>query len=293
MALNKSVSTISDELARNSRQGNIYEPEFAHHKAYVRRQNASFKGQKIVRDRNLRQFIEQSLIEGKTPETISGRLKNQEKSLPYVGKNTIYRYQQSPYGKMLGLKKKKKKRKFGYQAKKELKDRNFIEKRPKIVDLRQRVGDMEGDFLISGRGGQGVLLVVVCRKLRVVFLEIIHKATVQNVHKSFFKIKRRFPEMKTLTLDNDLLFNGHRELEKLMNVKIYFCNPYHSWEKGTVENTNKYIRKHIPKGSDLSRYSKDEIKIIEEALNTRFMKCLHYKTPLEILQEHRRNKKQQ
>ena len=107
--MNKSVSTISDELTRNRKQDNTYDPEYAHHKAYVRRRNANFKGKKIVRDANLRQFVEQNLTENKSPEAISGRLKNQEKRLPYVGKNTIYQYQQSPYGKLLGLKKKKKK----------------------------------------------------------------------------------------------------------------------------------------------------------------------------------------
>lgn len=291
--MNKSVSTISDELVRNSRQDNIYDPELANHKAYVRRKEASFKGKKIVKDNDLRQFVEQRLIEGKTPETISGRLKNQEKDLPYAGKNTIYRYQQSPYGKMLGLKKKKQKRKFGWRTKKKLPGRNFIEKRPKIVELRKRVGDTEGDFIISGKNGQGVLLVVVCRKLRVAFLEIIYKVTIKNVAKAFMGIKKRFTEMKTLTLDNDILFKNHQELEKLLKVKIYFCNPYHSWEKGTVENTNKCIRRYILKGSDLSQYSKDEIKTVEEALNNRFMKCLSYKTPLEVLREYRKNKKQQ
>jgi len=265
----------------------------ANHKAYLRRKDASFKGKKITRDNNLRQFVEQNLIEGKTPEAISGRLKNQEKDLPYAGKNTIYRYRQSPYGKMLGLKKRKKKRKFGYQAKQELKDRNFIEKRPKIVGLRKRVGDMEADFIVSGKNGKGVLLVVVCRKSRTAFLEIIYQPTIKNTEKAFLTIKKRFPEMKTLTLDNDLLFRFHKRLEKLLDVKIYFCNPYHSWEKGTVENANKYIRKFIPKGSDLSQYSKDEIATVEETLNNRFMKCLNYKTPLEILAEYHQNKKQQ
>lgn len=291
--MGRSVSTISDELTRNSRQDNIYDPELANHKAYVRRKDASFKGKKITKDNNLREFVEQNLIEGKTPEAIAGRLKNQEANLPYASKDTIYQYQQSPYGRILGLKKRKRKRKFGYQAKQELKDQNFIEKRPKIVGSRNRVGDMEADFIVSGKNGKGVLLVTVCRKLRVVFLAIIHKVTIGNIEEDFLAIKKRFPEMKTLTLDNDILFRHHKRLEKLLSVKIYFCNPYHSWEKGTVENANKYVRKYIPKGSDLSKYSKDEIKVIEEALNNRFMKCLNYKTPLEVLKEYRKNKKQQ
>jgi IS30 family transposase len=290
-ALDKSVSTISDELKRNRKKNGHYEPKSAHQKAYVRRRNASFKGKKIVRHENLRKFVEENLIAGQTPQAISGRLRNQEKELPYASKDTIYKYQQSPYGKMLGIKKKKKKRRYGYQAKQRLKDRKFIEKRPKEANLRQRVGDVEADFIVSGKNGKGVLLVVVCRKLRVTFLEIVHEVNIKNIHKSFLRIKNRFPEMKTLTLDNDILFRYHRYLEKLLAVEIYFCRPYHSWEKGTVENVNRQIRKYIPKGSDLSRYDQEEIVVLEKTLNIRFMECLDYKTPLETLEEYRKNKK--
>jgi IS30 family transposase len=96
--------------------------------------------------------------------------------------------------------------------------------------------------------------------------------------------------MKTLTLDNDLLFQMHKTLEKLLNVPIYFCHPYHSWEKGSVENRNKIIRQFIPKGSDLSRYDKNEIKAVEDYLNDRYMKCLN-STPKEKLMMHRKGKK--
>ena len=96
--------------------------------------------------------------------------------------------------------------------------------------------------------------------------------------------------MKTMTTDNDILFRRHKELEKLLSIKIYFCHPYHSWEKGTVENTNKYIRKDIPKGSNISKYSKKFIISIEEKLNRRFMKCLGHVTPDEILKEFRQQK---
>lgn len=290
-ALDRSVSTISDEIKRNSKENGSYDPELAQQKTYTRRRNASFKGKKIVKNNNLRSFVEDGLINGQTPEAISGRLKNQEKNLPYAGKNTVYRFQQSEYGKILGIKKKKKKRKFGYKSKKKLKDRKFIEKRPKIANLRQRVGDVEGDFIVSGRNGKGILLVVIDRKLRIVFLEIINKITIKNVHKSFLRIKKRFPEMKTLTLDNDILFKKHLELEKFLNLNIYFCNPYHSWEKGTVENVNKHIRQYIPKGKDISKYSIKFIAELEKTLNNRYMKCLNYKTPFEALRTYREKQK--
>ena len=232
-----------------------------------------------------------SLSDGQSPQAISGRIKYWEKHLPYVSKDTVYRYLKSPYGKLIGIKWKKKIRPKKSRKVTKLKDRVFIDKRPKIIEKRGRVGDMEGDFIVSGRDGKGVLLTTVCRKIRTTFVELIKEVTIDEVHKGFVRIKKRFPEMKTLTLDNDILFKMHKTLEKLLNVKIYFCHPYHSWEKGSIENSNMEIRKFIPKGSDLSRYSKSFIQSVEDHLNERFMECLKYATPEEKLIEHRKNKK--
>jgi IS30 family transposase len=241
--------------------------------------------------KELRRFVEKYLLSGQSPTAISGRIKYHEKHLPQVSGNTIYRYLRSPYGKMIGLKLKKKKRPRKGAKKKKINDRVFVEKRPKIIEKRARIGDVEGDFIVSCRPGRGVLLVVVCRKLRVVFLELIHNISVDEVHSAFLRIKERFPEMKSLTLDNDILFRMHRVLSSLLKLKIYFCHPYHSWEKGSVENANKFIRKYIPKGSDFSRYSKTEIRVLEEKCNQRFLKCLKYSTPKEVLLKHRKKQK--
>lgn len=166
-----------------------------------------------------------------------------------------------------------------------LDDRTFIDKRPKKINKRRGLGHVEADFIVSGKGGTGRLLVVVDRKTRVTFLELITIVTIRNVHKKFQKIKKRFPELQTITTDNDILFQKHKDLEQQLEIRIYFCNPYHSWEKGSVENTNKEIRKTIPKGSNLSKYSKRFINILEKKLNRRIMKCLHYKTPNEAYAE--------
>lgn len=97
--------------------------------------------------------------------------------------------------------------------------------------------------------------------------------------------------MKTLTIDNDLLFQMHKTLEKILEVKIYFCHPYHSWEKGSIENANKFIRRFIPKGSNLLNYDQEYISLIEEKSNQRFLKCLNYATPEEELNKYRQIKK--
>ena len=127
------------------------------------------------------------------------------------------------------------------------------------------------------------MLNVTDRKSRCPFLEKILPVSISEVEQAFVRIKQRFPELKTVTTDNDILFQKHKELERLLNIKIYFCHPYHSWEKGTVENVNKYIRTDIPKGTNISKISRQFITSIETKLQDKIYKILNYRTPLEVL----------
>ncbi len=152
------------------------------------------------------------------------------------------------------------------------------------------MGDAEGDFIVSGKSGHGILLVIVDRKLRAPFLEQIVKPTLKNVTGACKRIKKRYPEWITMTTDNDLLWQHHQTLEKEVAITIYFCHPYSSWEKGSVENRNEIIRHDIPKSSDISQYSKKFIKSLEEKLQRRILKCLNYLTPAEALSRYRYRK---
>jgi len=292
--LGRSHSNILDEIRRNSVRGK-YDPKKADHKAYVRRKYAKYQGMKIAEHSELQKFVDHHLYDDKSPEAIAGRINKHEKHLPRVSKNSVRRYIKSVYGRRVEhhrIENKRKQKRAKRRPKvTQLKDRVFIDKRPKYIQERRYIGHAEADFLLSGKTGKGIILSLVCRKIRVSFLEQILEVTIANVHKSFQRIKERFPELKTISTDNDLLLQKHKELEKLLGVKIYFCHPYHSWEKGSIENTNKYVRKDIPKSSDISRYSKLFIKKLEAKLNRRYMKVLRYKTPQEMLNEHRKHKK--
>ena len=250
---------------------------------------------KIAKDNELQKYVNENLYDDKSPESIAGRIKKHEKHLPKVSKDSIRRYIKSVYGRRVEYHRNQQKRKRKWRKKRpkvtELKDRVFIDKRPKYIQNRKYVGDAEADFLLSGKSGKGIILSLVCRKIRVSFLEQILEVTIANVHKAFQKIKERFPELKSISIDNDVLLQKHKELEKLLKVKVYFCHPYSSWEKGSIENTNKYIRKDIPKGSDISKYSEQFIKKLEIKLNRRYMEVLNYKTPQEMLTDHRKRKK--
>lgn len=142
--------------------------------------------------------------------------------------------------------------------------------------------------MVSGKSGKGILLTVADRRSRASFIEQILDASIKNVHKAFLRIKKRFPEMKTMTTDNDILFERHQELERILSIKIYFCHSYHSWEKGTIENTNGIIRRDVPKGSDISRYAKKFFVQEEAKLNRRPLEVLKDRTPQEVVDMYRR-----
>lgn len=290
--MGRSGSAVWAEYNRN-KVNRKYDPVKANHKAYVRRKYSKFQGKKIVDNTELQDFVEEKLYDDQSPENIAERIKKHEKRLPNVSKDSIYRYIKSVYGRRIEYhRSKQKRRRFSRRrrAKEKLMDRKFIDERPEIVGKRRRVGDVEADFIVSGKTGKGVILNVSDRKSRAPFLEQILNPTLDNVSMAFLKIKKRFPELKTITTDNDLLLQHHKELEKLLNVTIYFCHPFSSWEKGTVENINGQIRKDIPKGSDISKYSKQFIRKIEEKLQRKIYTYLDHLTPLEVLTTSRKRK---
>lgn len=292
-SIERSVSTISDEIKRNKTPSGKYVPRIAKQKAYVRRKYARFQGMKIVNDPALKQFVEEKLLEGRSPESIAGRIRRREKHLKSISADSIERFLRSVHGRKIEARRNKFKRK-GLRHKrrilKKLDGRKFIDSRPKIANRRGRVGDCEADFIVSGKTGKGHLLVVADRKLRTSFIEKILPVSIKNVHLAFQKIKTRYGEMLTITTDNDLLLAHHKELEELLGVTIYFCHAYSSWEKGTVENTNGVIREYIPKGSDISKYSKRFIREVEEEINDRYLECIDSRTPQEAIELHRKRK---
>jgi len=88
----------------------------------------------------------------------------------------------------------------------------------------------------------------------------------------------------SITYDNGSENVNHVQLNERLGTRSYFCAPFHSWEKGSVENRNGIIRRFIPKGTDLSTLPDQQIQNIESWINDRPMKCLQFRTPAEILE---------
>jgi IS30 family transposase len=162
-----------------------------------------------------------------------------------------------------------------------------IDDRPVVITNRERVGDLEVDFIVSGKAGSGYVLTAADRKLRIGFIRKIQPVTVGNVLKALLDIKKAFPEVRSITTDNDILFRYYKQLEKALGVPFYFCDPYSSWQKGSIENYNGEARVYIKKGSDISQYNTAYIQMTEDKLNNRYMEVLGYKTPKEALEEYR------
>jgi IS30 family transposase len=281
--LSRNKGTISREIKRNSTNG-VYDPDKAEHKARVKRLYSKYQGMKVVGNKELRNYVEEKMKEDWSPEEISGRIKEEDRQIKYISPKGIYKFVYSVYGRRLG-------KHLAYRGKKKsqprvkatkLAGRIFIDQRPKIIDKRKRFGDWEGDFIVSGKSGKGVLLVLHERKSRYALIKKIVSLNMKTAYQYIFEMTGGIV-INTLTLDNDIIFRKHEELSRIIGVPVYFCHPYHSWEKGGVENTNKLVRRYIPKGSDISKYSDEYIQMIQEKLNSRPRKCIRYKTPKEIM----------
>ena len=284
-ALRRGVGTISEEISNNSVKGK-YDPYKADHKAYVKRKYSKYQGMKVVGDNRLWNYVEEKLKADWSPEEIAGRLKEVDGHIKYASRGAVYKFVYSVYGRLLEryLRYKGKKRKRGRRQKvSQLENRVFIDKRPEIIGKKQRFGDWEGDFIVSSKTGKGVLIVLYERKAMYVVIKRLMTRRCDIVNRYVKEMTGGFVCFNSLTVDNDISFRKHEELSELLGVPIYFCHPYHSWEKGGVENINKLIRQYIPKGSDISRYSDKYIREIETKLNNRPRKSLNYKTPLEVM----------
>ena len=284
-------SVIWYELQKK-RKKRKYNAEYAKHLHYLRMRRKRKSGKKIAMDSDLREFVETHLMDDQSPEKISKRLKRIEKDISFVSASAIRRYIKSVYGRRIewhrSLVFKKKRRRIA--VRKQIEDKRMISKRPSKINKRWGFGHMEGDFIVSGKSGTGMVFALRDRKTRKNLLEKILPVSLRTVDRALGRMKQRYPEMQTITFDNDILFLEHKRLEKKYELKIYFCFPHSPWQKPSVENLNKILRRYIPKSSDISRYSRRFIGNLEAKMNRKFMDCLGSLTPDETYEQEKKQK---
>ncbi len=163
-------------------------------------------------------------------------------------------------------------------------DRVSINERPSKIEERKEIGHLEADLVVSARNGKGALLTIVERVSRYTTMAKLEvKTSVQtNLALSFTLLKYPLGFLKSITYDNGLEFAGHKEINDIIKIVSYFCNPYSSWEKGSIENRNGVIRYYFPKGTDFSKVADERIQYVQDKINNRPMKLLGFKTPKEV-----------
>ena len=282
-------SAISRERSRNSVDG-IYDAELAHHHAMSVRSEAMKKPSKTRQ--KMRDLIHEKVAMHEwSLDQICERCKN--KNIPMVCQSRIYELiheDRAAGGKIYkSLRhggKKPVKRSDGQTAGRGLiPGRVDISERPAIVEEKTRVGDLEIDTII-GAGKKSALLTIVDRVTYLTKIVLLENLEAKTVSKALVKCLRPYSSMvQTITSDNGKEFAYHLQVSEQLRSDYYFCRPYHSWERGVNEHTNKLIRQYYPKGSDFGCTTAKEVQIVEDKLNNRPRKKLRYQTPNEVVDE--------
>lgn len=282
LELNVHPSTICRELKRNSNEK--YNPEHAQILHFKRQKS---KNKRSAISKKIERYIRSKLKEDWSPEQISGRMQlDINKTIHH---ETIYSFiyaNKAKGGKLYKyLRHKNKKyhsRLNDYQRRGTIIDRVMINKRPKIVDKKKRIGDLEIDTVI-GKNHKGALVTVVDKKSKFTLIKKVQSKQANEVSKALIEMLIPIkPVLHTITSDNGKEFAYHKDIANSLDIDFYFANPYHSWERGLNEHTNGLIRQYIPKRSEFDNISKEEIVTIQNRLNHRPRKSLNYKTPFEV-----------
>ena len=279
--LGGSQGTISKELKRNGNEKG-YQIRGAQRLAAKRKRRKRRRSRLIKGE--LQREIEERLKKKQGPQQISGGL---ARCGVKVSHETIYRHIAKDklcggelYKHLMINSKRAYMRRSKNKKQGQIKGRVGIEQRPKIVEERKRYGDWEAD-LIEGSKGSGYLLSLYERKSRLgKLVKLKTKESSETAH-GIMEALRGY-RVTTITYDNGLEFAKHKEVSMRLEARSYFCNPYHSWEKGGVENFNRLVRKYYPKGSSFEDISEEELQRIEDEINDCPRKILNYKTPTEL-----------
>ncbi len=280
-AIGSTQSTISNELSRNRGQRG-YRAKQAQEKATKRKKDKRSRPYVIV-DEIKKEVLERLNIKH-SPKQISGKLR---KSSVLVSTEAIYQFifeDKRKGGELYKHLRINGKRRYRRRAKDKRKgkilNRVGIEKRSKALELRVRYGDWEVD-LIEGTKGSGFFLSLYERKSHTGLLVYMKTKGAKSTAKAIIKALSGY-RVRTLTYDNGLEFANHEEVSKALGSKAYFCNPYHSWEKGGVENYNGLVRQYYPKGSSFSEVDIWELARVEKEINERPRETLGFKSPSEL-----------
>jgi len=275
-------STVGRDINRNrGRRG--YRPRQADQKACNRRKTPR-RIARIQWDE-----VDALLRQDWSPEQVSGRLKTQG----HKGVSHEWIYQHILTDKHSGgdlyrhlrCQKQRRKRYGCYDRRGTLPNRVSIDKRPEIVNSRQRLGDWEVDTVI-GKGQQQAIVTLTERKSRLALIRKVDQRTAQAVKDAILVLLQPLmAQTHTLTSDNGKEFALHQQIAEQLQATFFFSHPYSAWERGANENMNGLLRQYFPKTKSFKSVTDDQITSAMHRLNNRPRKTLAFRTPFEVFSE--------
>jgi transposase, IS30 family len=276
--LGRSPNTISREIRKNKVRS-TYTAKKAEHKTSARRWRAKKQCLKVALDDFLTLFVEDRIEAKWSPKQVSGYLREElgiicsaKAIYKFIESRGLERYLFWKWNKKKGGKKRS-------HPKTTHDGRIYIEERPP----RTEAGHYEVDFIVS-KQSTWVFMVIVDWVAKRTWIEKLPNRKRTTIRDAFSRVFRGMT-VKSITTDNDIAFTCWRELEVLIGAPIYFTHPYHSWEKGLVENTNRWIRCFVPKRRDIQTVTQEELDEIHAFLNDRPREIIGFKSPGEYYLE--------
>ena len=289
--LGRGHTSLSREYRKNSKYYRQYQPCKAQQKAekiaLKQRTKAPLKCHEVYL------YVRKHLRKKWTPEEIAGRLPLDMPGFK-IDDDTIYRYiydNKKTRGEhlfqYLTLHRRKRMKKNGRKVTNQ-KFGNVLQigQRPEVINTRKTYGHWETDNMDGKKSDSICVSTTMERKTRYTILSKLsgHGSAVKT-EAVIGRLKQLPIELiKSITTDRGPENHGYQEIMDTLNTKVYFCNPYHSWEKGAVENTNGRVRRFLPKGKTLENLTNSYLKRIENQMNNTPRKCLKFMTPNEVLQ---------
>lgn len=290
--IDRDHTTIIRELARNAAPiyQNAYLPHRASARAKTRWKNAHQRPR--LPHPRLQAYLRSRLSARWSPELIAGRWSLQHPEMP-VSHEAIYQWVYTDARDLIPYLVRAHRKRFprGHSRTHKtshIPNRMSITERPKTVERRQTLGHWESDTAVS-RQSLAALLAVVERTSRYTRLARLPRKEAHAVSVALNRRLAYYPSRvrQTLTYDNGSENVEHERTNAVLGTQSYFCTPYHSWEKGTVENTIGLVRRFLPKKTDFARVSHSDVRTLERWLNGRPRKCLNFHTPAEVFRTKR------
>ncbi len=287
--INRSPSTISRELRRNTGKISRYWYDWA--QAYANARKQLPRHRKRHDHYPLYERVTKAIRNGLSPEIICERLKRETRSKKMrVSAETIYQWIFADaqaggdlYVSLVRKHKKRRKQRRG-KLKRLFEGRVSIHQRPAVVEQKKRFGDWECDTM-EGAKSKGALATHAERKSRFLIAGKLKDRTSNTYMKTSIALFKPMDQkmIKTFTVDNGSEFAYFKQLEQATQSRVYFADPYAPWQRGLNENTNGLLRRYFPKGCDFHAINDKLIEHVVEKLNHRPRKCLNYRTPYEVL----------